>query len=198
MKKVRFVIFVLLALAIPTIAQAQQLNRNKVQWSIDIMPVGGSLYDSGRIGGAFAGVDAAVTAMVIPQVGFRVGLQAAYLAGPKGNQDWKFGDKAVFAPSMTVDVLWDIRNTFSKGSDIRYNIQPFFRFSTLMGTGSDQLAMSVGLGAGIRQLFKINRRIGIVWDMNAVISSDNAWHNQEPGKGKILFAQSGVGINYAF
>ena len=67
MKKVRFVIFVLLALAISATAQAQQLNRNKVQWSMDIMPVGGSLYDSGRIGGALAG--AVIGLLVAPAKG---------------------------------------------------------------------------------------------------------------------------------
>lgn len=205
MKKIHFLASLTLALILAVPATAQQ--KNKVQMSIDAAPVAGSLYDSGHIGGSIIGAGASFNAMVIPQLGFRAGVQLAALRGPHHVSDWKFRN-AAFHPSMTLDLLWDIRNTFSKKSDLRYHIQPFFRFAMLVGAGHAKaddtsgdinfptrraIACSVGLGAGLRQVFKINDKLGIVWDMNAIITGDSAWHKQ--GGGKIGIAQTLVGLN---
>lgn len=176
-------------------AQNGRQEAQKVAWSLDAGESLNGIMDSGKVGTLTGGGQVSAVAMVLPQLGFRAGVGLGAVRSVKGDSAWRFGDKAAFGATISLDVMWDIISTFSKNNHKPYTIQPFLRIASQMGGADRQVAMSLGLGGGIRQVFRINDHIGILWDLNALASKESAWKNTD---GMMLWGQTVVGISYTF
>lgn len=174
-------------------ASSLQAQNNGVTWNLDLGVTSSALYDAGHVGGYGVGAGVGVVLMPIRQMGFRVTVPVGLGTSINRDPEWKLGDK-YFQSGISLDVMWDIRETFSKEPDKRYHIQPYFRLSEMLGTGNKQIALCMALGAGLRQVFSINERFGILLDMNVLMMSERPWRNTE---GKLLRGEVCVGVSFA-
>lgn len=190
MLKKLFLSAIILGLSMTALSAQNQ----KPSWSLDVGLNSSAMYNAGAIGGYGVGASVGVVLMPIPQVGFRVDIPVGYGTSINKDPKWVVGDN-YFKSAITLDVLWDIRETFcGRMNDMRYHIQPYFHFSELRGFGNLTKAYSIGLGFGLRQVYLFNDKIGILWDVNALVTCERCWRDVG---GRVGMMESRVGVTFS-
>ena len=89
--------------------------------------------------------------------------------------------------------MWDIINTFAHNKNGVYHIQPYIRYQNIIASGNNSTILSPALGVGLRQTIKMNNKLQLLIDGNALAADEYRWtHNN----GYIGFLQAFIGIAY--
>ena len=186
MKKILFTI--LAAIIMVPVTNAQD---KKVTWHLEGAAGTNIAYDKGSLG---AGVSGHVGVVLFPVsgLGIRASLQAGNCSAPKKDTEWLTG-KNYFKAGVTVDVMWDIINTFSKNKNRVYHIQPYIRYQNIIANGNSSTILSPAFGLGLRQTVKMNNRLQLLIDGSALAANEYRWTHKN---GYVGFLQAFVGIAY--
>ena len=185
MKKIVTIAFLLI------IASSMMLAQEKVTWQLEGAAGANVLYNNKAVAfgpTAHFGVDL----LPIPQLLVRASLQAGSCARTKNDPNWIYG-KNYFKGGVTLDVGWDIINTFNKNYRGTYHVQPYIRYQNIIASGNKNAKMVYSLGAGLRQTVDMTERVSLLIDCAGVVTDEYAWTHKT---GIVGFAQVFVGVAY--
>ena len=187
--KIKSVLLVIVSLLVAGSLRAQ--NTDGATWSFELGGGVNAMYDSGKL---LVGPSAhlGVLLWAMPQVGFRVVGQVGSCPGMKGNDRWPFGDNFLRA-GLSLDVLWDVINTFSTTYQGRYHVQPYARIQNIIAYGNKEAAFVLGIAPGIRQTFSLSEHWSVLLDGSAILFKEKDWTG---GDGRLGFVQVYAGMVY--
>lgn len=153
------------------------------------------MYDGGKITPSFGSAFSAGYYFV-PQFGARVSLQLGQGCRMAGETDW-FSPVGYFKGALAAELFMNVMNLFDDGwSDNKYQLMPYGRLQETFGFAKGVSAATFGIGAGLRQSYKLDCCWDLFLDMNAVLTGEQQW--KPNGQGMLVFGQVVFGGAYKF
>lgn len=154
-----------------------------------------TIYDAGRLNGSEPSVNLAFGYQFLPQIFIRAGIQMGPARPVRLNEGW-FTENTFLKSGISFDIGWDIINTINEDNVNKfYHIQPYFRLEEFFGIAKEKSVAALTAGAGLRNTFRINDKLDIVLDINAMLANESKWRQ---AAGYFIFIRTGVGIAYKF
>ena len=153
-----------------------RMSRIGDNWSLTVGGGINTIYDNRKWGLLSPAVEFQVGKWLTPAIGVSIGAHGWENGTTDRRGGWFSAADRFRQYMLDGDVLWDFTNTVAGYREARvWHLIPYARFAWIATASGDGVGNELGIGAGIRNSFRINKRVYLNIDVAAVGAREKAY-----------------------